>query len=469
MSEGRSIQKINRYLEMINTKSYLPVKISVVIPNHNGGAALKRCLDAVQTSLYNNFECIVVDDDSTDRSIEMIRDFAVQVIELRDGPFGPAQARNMGAQAASGEIVLFLDADVVIYPDTLQKVASAFSRIPVLTAVFGSYDDQPGDDHFLSQYKNLFHHFVHQQANEDSRSFWSGCGAIRRDIFLAMGGFDSVKFPQPSIEDIELGRRLSMQGYKIVIDKTIQVKHLKRWTLTNLIKTDIFSRGIPWTQLILADRAMPNDLNLETSQRWSALLAGGLMLLLTVSAFFFQQMVLLPILLCLFWYVLQGWQWDEKTPRFEIDRRSILSSGLACALFVSLALWLGFTNFLPSVLVLLGIIIVAPALTKGSQILRRATFASMIILIGVIMLQIVAVYPLWLGVVACANLGVFLLLNRKFYLFFTEKRGVMFAAAVIPFHMLYFIYSVIAFLAGTLKYYWRAGSPVMIEPTRNKS
>ncbi len=453
----------------METKKLLPITISVVIPNHNGGAALQRCLTAVRASAYDNFDCIVVDDGSTDRSVETLRGLAVRVIELQDGPHGPAHARNVGAQAASGEIVLFLDADVVIYPDTLQKVANAFTRHAELTAVFGSYDDHPGDGHFLSQYKNLFHHFVHQQANETSRSFWSGCGAIRREIFLAVGGFDTVKFPHPSIEDIELGRRLSMQGHKIVIDKTVQVKHLKRWTLTNLIKTDIFSRGIPWTQLILADRAIPDDLNLETSQRWSALLAGGLLLVLTVSAFFFRQMVLLPILLCLFWYMLQGWQWDEGMPRFEIDRRSILSIGIVSALFVTLALWLGFANFLPTLLVLLSLIIVEPALTKSGQILRQGTFALMIILIGVIMLQIVAVYPLWLGVVACANLGVFLLLNRKFYMFFIEKRGVMFAAAVIPFHMLYFLYSVIAFLAGTFKYYWRTGSPVMIEPTRSKS
>lgn len=453
----------------METKKHLAPKISVVIPNHNGGAALQRCLTAVRASSYDNYECIVVDDGSTDRSVETMRDLAVQVIELGGGPFGPAHARNVGAQAASGAILFFLDADVVIYPDTLYKVVNAFTRNFELTAVFGSYDDQPGDGHFLSQYKNLFHHFVHQQANEASRSFWSGCGAIRRDAFLAVGGFDSVKFPKPSIEDIELGRRLSMQGHKIIIDKTIQVKHLKRWTLTNLIKTDIFSRGIPWTQLILADRAIPDDLNLETSQRWSALLAGGLLLLLTVSAFFFRQMVLLPILFSLFWFMLQGWQWDEETPRYEIDRRTILSFGIAVALFVILAVGLGFANFLPSALVLMGLIIVAPALTKGSPILRRATFALMIIFIGVIMLQIVAVYPLWLGAVACSSLGLFILLNRKFYMFFTKKRGLMFAAAVVPFHMLYFLYSVIAFLAGTFKYYWRSGSPVMIEPTRSKS
>ncbi|MFN8461599.1 MAG: hypothetical protein U0X93_07500 [Anaerolineales bacterium] len=268
-----------------------------------------------------------------------------------------------------------------------------------------------------------------------------------------MGGFDAVKYPQPSIEDIELGRRLSMQGYKIVIDKAIQVKHLKRWTLTNLIKTDIFSRGIPWTQLILADRAIPNDLNLETSQRWSALLSGALLMMFTVSMLFFRQAILLPILLCLFWFLLQSWQWGEETPRFELDRGAILRIGVASIAFAGLAFWQGFAYLLPPLLVLLAIVILAPTMTENVHSLRQATFALMITILAVMLLQIIAAYPLWLIAAVCSIFGLFVFLNRKFYLFFTEKRGAGFAAAVIPFHMLYFLYSVASFALGGLIYY----------------
>ncbi len=466
MSEGRSTAKTNRLYKMINTKNDNPIKISIVIPNHNGGVSLQCCLDAVRASVYNNFECIVVDDCSTDRSLRMLRDYPVQVIELHDGPFGPAHARNVGAQAASGEIVFFFDADVVIYPDTLQKVANVFSRIPGLTAVFGSYDDQPGDGHFLSQYKNLFHHFVHQQAREESFSFWSGCGAIRREVFLAIGGFDVVKYPQPSIEDIDLGRRLSMQGHKIIIDRTIQVKHLKRWTLTNLIKTDIFNRGIPWTQLILADRAIPNDLNLETSQRWSALLSGALLMMFVVSMFFFRQAILLPVLLCLFWFLLECWLWDDRAPRFRIDRSAVLRIGVASLAFAALAFWQGVVYWLPSLLVLLANVILAPPLTKISQSLRQATFALMITILAMMLLQIIAAYPLWLIAAVCLIFGLFVFLNRKFYLFFIEMRGVAFAASVIPFHMLYFLYSVASFVLGGLVYYRNAKLSLSTEQSR---
>jgi glycosyltransferase involved in cell wall biosynthesis len=450
----------------METNNLPQLNISVIIPNRNGTPTLKRCLEAVRSSQYSEYECIVVDDSSTDHSIEIAESLADQVVKVKGGPLGPAHARNLGAQAACGDILFFVDADVVIYPDTLEIIAASFANSSELAAIFGSYDDQPGDGQFLSQYKNLFHHFVHQQANENSSSFWSGCGAIKREIFLESGGFDTLKYPLPSIEDIELGRRLTGKGYKILINKTLQVKHLKRWTLSNLIKTDVFDRGIPWTQLVIADRKIPNDLNLESSQRWSALCIGILLMLITASALFHRQVILLPILLCLFWFMLQRWQWQEPLPQFEVGWRSFLKISFVFAIFVGVALQLGFLNYLPSILVLLGIVIAGPWLTRRSRFWRQAIFSLMMIAFGVVILQVVTSYPLWLTSLVFLILGIFILLNRKFYAFFQQKRGMMFAAAVIPFHMLYFLYSMTAFVLGTLSYYRKAGLPA--EPERGK-
>ena len=68
-----------------------------------------------------------------------------------------------------------------------------------------------------------------QNSNADANTFWAGCGAIRRSVFKDVGGFDEKKYKKPSIEDIDLGYRLSQKGYKIFLDKDIQVKHLKSW------------------------------------------------------------------------------------------------------------------------------------------------------------------------------------------------------------------------------------------------
>ena len=164
-------------------------KISVIIPVYNSASMLKQCLAAMAASDFTNYECIVVDDSSADNSTEVAREYGARVIELKGGPYGPAFARNRGVEAAEGEFVYFIDSDVVIKPDTLSKVAQSFKDFPEYRALFGSYDESPGDGQFLSIYKNLSHHYVHQQANREGHTFWTGCGAIRRDVFLELGGF----------------------------------------------------------------------------------------------------------------------------------------------------------------------------------------------------------------------------------------------------------------------------------------
>lgn len=183
---------------------------------------------------------------------------------------GPAVARNLGAAAATGDIVCFVDSDVVIPPGTLRRIQELFASDPGLSAVFGSYDADPGDTGFLSQYRNLLHHYVHQHGREEASTFWAGLGAVRLAPFRALGGFDP-SFAVPSIEDIELGCRLSDAGHRIRLVKDLQGKHLKKWTVANLLRTDLFRRGIPWTRLILRRQRLTGDLSVDRTARLSTL------------------------------------------------------------------------------------------------------------------------------------------------------------------------------------------------------
>src|SRR5262249_9515063 len=191
-----------------------------------------------------------------------------------DGPGGPARARNRGAAKVDGNYLVFIDADVCAHPDALARFAVAFASDPQIAAVIGSYDDSPAERNFLSQYKNLFHHYIHHASDGEVPTFWSGCGAIRRELFLAFGGFDEKRYRRPAIEDIELGVWMSAAGHRIVLDSRIRGKHLKRWTLWGLCKTDIFDRGVPWTRLMLRAGAMANTLNVKPAQRVSVALVG---------------------------------------------------------------------------------------------------------------------------------------------------------------------------------------------------
>lgn len=248
------------------------LRISVIVPVYNGAKFLPSCLDAIFATDDVTFEVIVIDDGSTDESARISRDRGASVVPSERPKSGPAAARNLGAGLAKGEILLFVDADVVVAPGTLKQVADRFEEQPEISALFGSYDDKPAEKNFLSQYKNLQHHFVHQNSSSEASTFWSGLGAIRRDVFLSAGGFDCSQFQVPSIEDIELGVRLRQAGHRILLAKDIQATHLKKWEIVSLLRTEIFCRAIPWSKLILTRQGMINDMNLKTADRASALL-----------------------------------------------------------------------------------------------------------------------------------------------------------------------------------------------------
>jgi GT2 family glycosyltransferase len=241
--------------------------ISIVIPVHNGGEKFRQCLESVSCLQPPPLEIVIVADGDTDGSADMASQFNVRVVRLPHRA-GPARARNEGAARAHGEILLFIDADVAVPPDLLHRAAQGFNAAPHTAAIIGSYDCEPAAEGVISQYKNLMHHHVHQQSDEEAATFWGACGVIRREVFLAMGGFDE-RYRRPCVEDIDLGYRLRAAGHVIRLHKTLQVKHLKRWTFLSLLRSDIFDRALPWTELIMRYRLFRSDLNLRHSDRLS--------------------------------------------------------------------------------------------------------------------------------------------------------------------------------------------------------
>jgi len=292
------------------------LKVSLVIPVHNGGDMFRRCLEAVRAAEPAADEVIVVADGETDGSGELAQQFGAKVI-YRQTAGGPAIARNIGARAANGDILFFIDADVSIDPQTIGRVIQKFSDQPDISALIGSYDDSPSAANFLSQYKNLFHHYTHQQSREEASTFWGACGAIRRNIFFEIGGFDE-RYTRPCIEDIELGYRVKKYGHKIRLMKELQIKHMKRWDTLSLLKADFFYRALPWVDLILNEGRLVNDLNLKISSRVSVISVYLLSLLIPLgllySVWFFVPAALLMALIF-------GLNWSLY--RFFKDKRGL--------------------------------------------------------------------------------------------------------------------------------------------------
>jgi glycosyltransferase involved in cell wall biosynthesis len=248
--------------------------VSAIVPARNAAPTLARCLDALLAQATDEVELIVVDDNSSDDTAVIASRYPLTLIPLPHHA-GVSAARNRGAEAARGEILFFLDADVLLAPGGMRRMFVTMSR-PEVGALFGSYDADPDDVSIVSRFKNLAHHYFHQHSQLEATTFWGACGAVRRKCFFAAGGFDEIRFKLPSIEDVELGYRLKGGGVRIVLDPELQVKHLKKWNLGSLIATDVVRRAIPWTLQWMERGRAQTDLNFSYDQRFAAIVSVAL-------------------------------------------------------------------------------------------------------------------------------------------------------------------------------------------------
>jgi glycosyltransferase involved in cell wall biosynthesis len=277
--------------------------ISVIMPVYNGADFIPLSLPPLIEMQQRGeiLEVIVIDDGSTDGTEKMAEQMGARMLSS-GGRLGPGGARNQAAEVARGDILWFVDADVVVHVDAARRLLSGFEGEQVV-AVFGSYDSNPPAQNFFSRYKNLVHHYYHHRASEEAQTFWSGCGAVRRTAFIDTGGFNVERYKHPSIEDIELGHRLIKAGGRVRLLRDVQCTHLKVWRFGNLIHTEIFRRAIPWSRLIMgAGDGIPNDLNVGMAEQARALVAA--IFLISILAFLAGlinlPLLIIPVLLMLF-------------------------------------------------------------------------------------------------------------------------------------------------------------------------
>jgi GT2 family glycosyltransferase len=223
--------------------------LTAIVPATNEPPTLERCLAAIKGAAEPPEDVIVV---GSPRNA------------------GPAEARNIGAEGAEGEVLVFVDADVLVHDDAFVRIRGAFTADPGLAGLFGAYDDHPEAQGTVSRFRNLLHHHVHTTAAGPASTFWAGLGAMRREVFAAAHGFDAKRFPLPSIEDIELGVRVTAAGERLLLDPAVQGTHLKAWTLGDMVRTDFLRRGAPWVALVLRTGASSTALNLGWRSRLTA-------------------------------------------------------------------------------------------------------------------------------------------------------------------------------------------------------
>jgi hypothetical protein len=226
--------------------------LSVVVPVRDGAEFLPHSLAALRASDLppDSWELIVVDDGSRDGSAEIAARYADRVVRLPAPASGPPAARNRGTEVAQAPVIVFVDADVCVHRDALRGIRDILAEQQDVSAVFGAYDLSPAAPSLVSQYRNLLHSYVHRRDAGEAVTFWTGLGAIRRQVLEGCGGFDQ----RERLDDVELGYRISARGHRILLNPDIQGTHLKRWTLSSVVTTDVVDRGVPWVRLLLQGR-----------------------------------------------------------------------------------------------------------------------------------------------------------------------------------------------------------------------
>lgn len=244
--------------------------IAVIVPAHNAAWCIDRCLNGLRAAGFDLARDVtVVDDGSHDGTSALVHAHGARLIHHSTAK-GAATARQAGAAGLTGDVLLFVDSDVVVAPDIKSRLLAAFATSA--DAVFGAYDDAPAGQGWVSQYRNLLHRYVHLTSAGPAQTFWTGLGAVRRTAFEAVGGIDPA---QRMMEDVELGMRLHASGHSILLDPDITGTHLKEWTWRNMIKTDLWDRAIPWTQLLIAEPDRFASLNLSSDRKAAAVASVG--------------------------------------------------------------------------------------------------------------------------------------------------------------------------------------------------
>lgn len=293
-------------------------RITVAIPAHQAAGEVGRAISALLQAGFAAEDILVVDDGSRDDTAERARALGVRLLRNAE-PMGAAQARNRAAAESEGDVIFFVDADVVVHADVRIRLERHFGTVPGLDAVIGSYDDDPDAATVAGRYRNLLHHFVHQSSQAEAPTFWTGLGAVNRSRFLALGGFDRT---WEKIEDSEFGVRLRRAGGRILLDHALLGKHLKVWTAVSIFRTDLFGRAIPWSRLVLFHDGPRNDLNLGAAHRLSVVMVA----LFGASAL---GAILEPRLVFVAIFAAAGFIWANRSFLEFLRRREGLGFALA--------------------------------------------------------------------------------------------------------------------------------------------
>ncbi len=228
--------------------------ISIIIPTYNSERFMPNLLDSIFKTDVEDMEVIIVDDCSTDNTVKIAKEYPVRVLQL-EANSGPAKARNRGVKEAKGDIIFFLDADVIVMDGTVKEAKGYFDNNPSSNCVIGICTKEPLNKGFVPRYMALFE-YIHLKGSEaDKVSVFSPrCGAVRKDFFEKIGGYNET-YRGADVEDFELARRIN-KGDDIILNRRMIVKH-QFANFKQAIRI-YFRRAVMWVHLFIKEKRFDN-------------------------------------------------------------------------------------------------------------------------------------------------------------------------------------------------------------------
>ena len=214
----------------------------MVVPAYNSEHTIKECLQAVRNSVYKDYELIVVDCNSTDGTAAAAGQYADRVIKLTGG--GRIAARQAGINAAKGRIVVNIDSDVLVQPDTFSGLSAYFEGHHDVDVVTGLLSKECRDSGFFSRYKNLYMNYIFRRLPERVTFIYGSIYAARKEALVASDPLVKIA------DDTALGQQLVSSGRQIAFLRGMEVVHLKKYNIFSFLKND-FRIPFDWAHIFI--------------------------------------------------------------------------------------------------------------------------------------------------------------------------------------------------------------------------
>jgi glycosyltransferase involved in cell wall biosynthesis len=323
--------------------------VSVIIPNYNYAKALRPCLESVRAQTYRDLEVLLVDDHSTDDSASVAAQMGFSVIHTPYNMGAPA-ARNLGAEQATGDILVFVDSDVELKPDAVANAVELLESDPRIGAVCGNYDPVPlFRDSLVEEYRCLQQYWWLAEDEGTITTSYTAILAIRADLFASIGGFDGRL---RHTENAEFGHRLS-RTHEVRLTSTVRGRHDYDESL-RVVLSKVFTRARLHIPLYMRRSDLSGGFS-SGPRAWGSMATLAALLAVVVPVLFGPWFAVLPAVL----FVVALWC-DRKMYRFVLGQRGFLFLGYFVAMHV-----------------LVNLTVATAAFVGGAQWLLSGSFRSM--------------------------------------------------------------------------------------------